>query len=99
MLLTGDGPHMSKWISSPKAVEGRACRLGLIAFLVDLAYSQESQEKDVPSSIRSIPLMELCQMREWRVSMLTWPRRQWSVESVTRLFVTVAEAVTWCSTL
>ena len=74
---------MSEWISSPKAMAGGTLHSSLIVFLVNLAWSYEEQEKLDPSLMSSIPSIELWQMRDWIVSTLMWPRRQWSVESVT----------------
>jgi hypothetical protein len=74
MLLVGEGPQTSERTSSPKDVNGGASLSALMGFLVVLAKSQESQVNEVPSSIRSIPSMELCQMREHRTLTLTWPR-------------------------
>ena len=99
MLLVGKGSQTSECTSSPKDVNGGASLSALMGFLVVLVKSQESQVNEVPSLIRSIPSMELCQMREHRTSMLMWPRQWWSTGSVTHSCVTAAEAAMGCTTL
>jgi hypothetical protein len=93
--VTGEGSQTSEWILSPKAVAGGTSRSGLIVFLVNLAWSYEEQEKLDPSLMSSIPSMELWWMRDQIVSMLMWPRQQWSMGSVTHSIDGVTALLAW----